>query len=47
LSSAQTQLKINVTANTDFQKADKELNSTYKKILKEYSTDLVFIKNLK
>jgi uncharacterized protein YecT (DUF1311 family) len=47
LSSAQTQLEINATANTDYQKADKELNSTYKKILKEYSTDLVFIKNLK
>jgi uncharacterized protein YecT (DUF1311 family) len=47
LSSAQTQLEMNATANTDYQKADKELNSTYKKILKEYSTDLVFIKNLK
>lgn len=47
LSSAQTQLEMNATANTDYKKADKELNSTYKKILKEYSTDLVFIKNLK
>ena len=47
LSSAQTQLEINTEANTEYQKADKELNSTYKKILKEYSTDLVFIKNLK
>ncbi|SFE67470.1 lysozyme inhibitor LprI family protein [Flavobacterium xueshanense] len=43
----QTQLEMNATANTDYQKADKELNSTYKKILKEYSIDLVFIKNLK
>jgi uncharacterized protein YecT (DUF1311 family) len=43
----QTQLEINTEANTEYQKADKELNSTYKKILKEYSTDLVFIKNLK
>jgi uncharacterized protein YecT (DUF1311 family) len=41
----QTQLEMN--ANTDYQKADKELNSTYKKILKEYSTNLIFIKNLK
>ncbi|MFV8379510.1 lysozyme inhibitor LprI family protein [Flavobacterium sp. LB3R33] len=47
LSNAQTQLEINTEANTEYQKADKELNSTYKKILKEYSTDLVFIKNLK
>lgn len=43
----QTQLEINTEANTEYQKADKELNSTYKKILKEYSTDLGFIKNLK
>ncbi|WP_165930098.1 lysozyme inhibitor LprI family protein [Flavobacterium sandaracinum] len=47
LSNAQTQLEMNTDANTEFQKADKELNSTYKKILKEYSSDLVFIKNLK
>ena len=47
LSNAQTQLEMNTEANTEYQKADKELNSTYKKILKEYSTDLVFIKNLK
>jgi uncharacterized protein YecT (DUF1311 family) len=38
---------MNNEASTEYQKADKELNSTYKKILKEYSTDLVFIKNLK
>ena len=43
----QTQLEINTEANTEYQTADKELNSTYKKILKEYSSDLVFIKNLK
>jgi uncharacterized protein YecT (DUF1311 family) len=43
----QTQLEMNTEANTEYQKADKELNSTYKKLLKEYSTDLVFIKNLK
>jgi len=43
----QTQLEINENASADFQKADKELNSAYKKILKEYSTDLAFIKNLK
>ena len=44
---AQSQMEMNVNTNIDFEKADKELNSTYKKILKEYSTDLVFIKNLK
>jgi uncharacterized protein YecT (DUF1311 family) len=43
----QTQLEMNTEASTEYQKADKELNSTYKKILKEYSSDLVFIKNLK
>lgn len=31
LSSAQTQLEMNAAAKTDYQKADKELNFTYKK----------------
>lgn len=43
----QTQLEINADANSDYQKADKELNSTYQKILKEYRADPAFIKNLK
>jgi uncharacterized protein YecT (DUF1311 family) len=32
LSSAQTQLEMNAAAKTYYQKADKELNFTYKKI---------------
>lgn len=44
---SQTQLEINVGANSDYRKADKELNSTYQKIIKEYRADPVFIKNLK
>ncbi len=44
---AQTQMKMNQSANDSYQKADKELNEIYKKILKEYKTDTVFIKNLK
>jgi uncharacterized protein YecT (DUF1311 family) len=44
---AQTQLEMNTEAGNSFLKADKELNSTYNKILKEYKSDTVFIKNLK
>lgn len=43
----QTQLEINEGVYSDYQKADKELNSTYQKILKEYNADPAFIKNLK
>ncbi|MBI1344230.1 MAG: DUF1311 domain-containing protein [Terrimonas sp.] len=43
----QTQLELNNKANEDFLKADKELNSVYKAILKEYKTDTAFIENLK
>lgn len=44
---SQTQLEMNQEANKDYQKADKELNATYQKILTEYKTDIEFIKNLK
>jgi uncharacterized protein YecT (DUF1311 family) len=44
---AQTQLEMNQKANVEFQKADKELNSVYQKIIKEYSGDTLFIKNLR
>ncbi len=44
---AQTQLEMNTEAGNSFLKADKELNSTYTKILKEYKSDTDFIKNLK
>jgi len=44
---AQTQVKMNTEAGNSFLKVDKELNSTYNEILKEYKSDTVFIKNLK
>ena len=44
---AQTQLEMNTEARENYQKADKELNLTYNKILKEYKSDVDFIKNLK
>ena len=47
LSFAQSQSGMNKEANQAFQKADKELNDTYKKVLKEYSSDAKFIKNFK
>lgn len=44
---SQSQSEINVDASTNYKKADAELNSVYQKILKEYKTDVVFLKNLK
>ncbi|MBO9563535.1 MAG: DUF1311 domain-containing protein [Niastella sp.] len=44
---AQTQSEMNQNAKTKYQQADKELNTVYQKILKDYSKDAVFIKNLK
>ena len=44
---AQTQLEMNTQAGANYKKADKELNSAYTKILKEYKSDTAFIKNLK
>jgi uncharacterized protein YecT (DUF1311 family) len=44
---AQTQLEMNQAAGVEFQKADKELNTVYQKIIKEYSADTLFIKNLR
>jgi uncharacterized protein YecT (DUF1311 family) len=44
---AQTQSQMNQDAAKSFQKADKELNDVYKKILIEYKEDTLFIKNLK
>lgn len=43
---AQTQLELNQKADRDYQKADKELNDVYRKILKEYKSDVAFIKNI-
>jgi uncharacterized protein YecT (DUF1311 family) len=44
---SQTQLEMNNEENNKFKLADKELNATYQKILKEYKTDFEFLKNLK
>ena len=38
---------MNEDAIKSYQKADKELNTIYQKILKEYAEDTVFIKNFK
>ena len=44
---SQTQTDMNNDAYNSYQKVDKELNETYKKILTEYKSDSVFIKNLR
>jgi uncharacterized protein YecT (DUF1311 family) len=43
----QTQLEMNLAQIDSFEKADKELNEIYKKILFEYKSDSLFIENLK
>ena len=43
----QTQSDLNDAEHKKYLKADKELNSIYQKILKEYKADSDFIKNLK
>lgn len=43
----QTQLELNEAQYKLYEKADKELNATYQKILSEYKEDTAFIKNLK
>jgi uncharacterized protein YecT (DUF1311 family) len=44
---AQTQGEMNSTASKSYDKADMELNLVYQSILKEYSKDTVFIRNIK
>lgn len=44
---AQSQTALNMKAYSDYQKADKELNVVYGKILKEYADQPQFIKKLK
>lgn len=44
---AQTQDQMNKKAYDNYQKADKELNSVYGKVVKEYKADTEFIRNLK
>ncbi|MBB6609432.1 DUF1311 domain-containing protein [Pontibacter sp. Tf4] len=43
----QTQAEMNEEAYASYQKADKELNEVYKKILVDYKSDAVFINNLR
>jgi len=43
----QTQTEMNQEAHEAYQQTDKELNTVYQDILVQYSTDTVFIKNLK
>lgn len=43
----QTQGDINQEAKNNYQKSEEEINSVYQNILKQYSSDIVFIKNLK
>ena len=44
---SQSQLEMNQEENNKFKVADKELNTMYQKILKEYKLDTAFLKNLK
>jgi uncharacterized protein YecT (DUF1311 family) len=44
---AQSQMEMTQQAVNKYQQSAHELNKIYKQILKEYSTDTVFIKNLK
>lgn len=44
---ANTQFDMNVCANSDFERADKELNEVYNKILKRYHNSPQFLKNLR
>lgn len=43
----QTQADMNQESLNNFFKVDKELNDVYNKILKEYKSDIEFIKNFK
>ena len=43
----QTQLEMNQEEESNYLKADKELNLVYNQILNEYKSDKEFIKNLK
>ena len=44
---AQSQTAMNMDAGSGYQKADKELNMVYQKILKEYAAQPLFVKKLK
>ncbi|MRX77838.1 DUF1311 domain-containing protein [Pedobacter petrophilus] len=44
---AQSQTALNIKAYSDYQKADKELNIVYQKILKRYAQESLFIQKFK
>ena len=44
---SQTQLETDEEAYNNYYKADRELNTIYQQILKEYKSDAEFIKNFK
>jgi uncharacterized protein YecT (DUF1311 family) len=43
----QSQAEMNMEAKRKYELADKKLNSTYQRLLREYSKDLNFVQNLK
>ena len=47
LSFAQTQADLNQEAQKKYKKAEVEINYVYQQVLKEYSSDPVFIKNIR
>ena len=44
---AQTQMEMNTTAYSDYQKVDKQLGVVYQKVIKEYASDSNFIDALR
>jgi len=44
---SQTQFEMNQDIKKDYEKANKELNDVYNKLLTEYKEDIAFIKNIK
>ncbi len=43
----QTQIEMNTKAKTEYETVDKELNQVYQKLLQDYKSDSVFIRNMK
>ena len=43
----QTQLEMKTKAKSEYEKADKDLNQVYQRLMQEYKNDTVFIKSTK
>ena len=43
----QTQVEMNTKAKAEYEKADKDLNQVYQRLMQEYKNDTVFIKSTK